>query len=108
MSIKAYVVLTTVAGEDDARKLARSLVESERAACVTIVGGARSTYRWEGKVVEEAECLLIVKAPRRAVAALREAILEQHPYELPELLVLEADGVTEEYSAWLEASTLEP
>ena len=108
MSTKAYVVLTTVASEDDARKLARTLVESERAACVTVLAGARSTYHWEGKLVEEPECLLVIKTPRRAVPALRDAILEHHPYELPELLVLEADGVTDEYAAWLEASTLEP
>src|SRR5258708_24154469 len=97
MSTKAYVVLTTVASVDDARKLARALVESERAACVTVLAEARSTYRWEGKLVEEPECLLVIKAPRRAVPALRDAILEHHPYELPELLVLEADVVTDEY-----------
>ncbi|HXA42411.1 MAG TPA: divalent-cation tolerance protein CutA [Candidatus Solibacter sp.] len=108
MSTKAYVVLTTVGSEEDARTLAHLLVESERAACVTVVAGTRSTYRWEGKVVEQGECLLVIKAPRRAVPALREAILDHHPYELPELLVLEADGVTDEYAAWLEASTLEP
>src|SRR5258708_34555884 len=99
MSTKAYVVLTTVASVDDARKLARALVESERAACVTVLAEARSTYRWEGKLVEEPECLLVIKAPRRAGPAPRAAILQQQPHEGPGPRGRRGDGGTGEDAA---------
>jgi periplasmic divalent cation tolerance protein len=101
----AALVLTTVADRAQAATLSRSLVEARHAACVSVIEDVRSTYRWEGSVVEERECLLLIKAPTHAVAALREALLALHPYEVPEVLVLEATGVPEPYAAWLKAST---
>jgi periplasmic divalent cation tolerance protein len=100
----ASLVLTTVATAADAASMARSLVEAHRAACVSVIEDVRSTYRWEGELVEERECLLLIKAPTEAVPALREAILAQHPYRVPEVLVLDASGVPEPYFAWLRAS----
>jgi periplasmic divalent cation tolerance protein len=101
----AALVLTTVANSTQAAALSRFLVGAHHAACVSVVEDLRSPYRWEGKVVEERECLLLIKAPSDAVPALREALLAQHPYEVPEVLVLEARGVPEPYAAWLRAST---
>jgi periplasmic divalent cation tolerance protein len=100
----AALILTTVATADDAATLGRSLVAAHQAACVSVIENLRSTYRWEGRLVEERECLLLIKAPLEAIPALREAILDRHPYEVPELLVLEASGVPEPYGAWLLAS----
>lgn len=101
----AVLVLTTVADPAQAATLGRALVEAHHAACVSVIEEMRSTYRWEDKVVEERECLLLIKAPSESVAALREALLAQHPYEVPEVLVLDAAGVPEPYAAWLKAST---
>jgi len=101
----AALVLTTVATPAQAATLGRSLVEAHHAACVSVIEDLRSTYRWEGKLVEERECLLLIKAPLAAVPALREALLAQHPYEVPEVLIVEASGVPDPYAAWLKAST---
>jgi periplasmic divalent cation tolerance protein len=101
----AVLVLTTVASPAQAAILGRSLVEARYAACVSVIENLQSTYRWEGELVQERECLLLIKAPSDAVPALRDALLAQHPYEVPEVLVLEATGVPEPYSAWLRAST---
>jgi len=105
MSVDAALVLTTVGSEADAMTLGRSLVRARLAACVSVVKGLSSIYRWEGEVVEDGECLLLIKAPLDALAALREAILAEHPYQVPELLVIDAGGVPEPYARWLVEST---
>ncbi|MDP9325857.1 MAG: divalent-cation tolerance protein CutA [Candidatus Dormibacteraeota bacterium] len=100
----AALVLTTVGSIDAAARIGRLLVEERLAACVTTVAGARSTYRWEGRVVEEEEQLLLIKTAPATVDRLRERLLAEHPYEVPEVLVLEAGGVPEPYARWLQES----
>jgi periplasmic divalent cation tolerance protein len=101
---RAALVLTTVGSADDASRLSRLLVEERLAGCVSVTAVA-STYRWEGKVVEEGEWLLLVKTAPARVEALRQRLLAEHPYDVPELLVLDASGVPEPYDHWLEEST---
>jgi periplasmic divalent cation tolerance protein len=100
----ASLLLTTVGSADDAARIGRVLVEARLAACVSVLP-VRSTYRWRGDVVEEGEHMLLIKAPPGAVDALRERLLAEHPYEVPELLVLDASGVPEPYRRWLDEST---
>jgi periplasmic divalent cation tolerance protein len=100
----AALVLTTVGSAEDAARIGRLLVDERLAACVTTVAAARSTYRWEGKVVEEEEQLLLIKTAPAAVDRLRERLLVEHPYAVPEVLVLDAGGVPEPYARWLEDS----
>ena len=66
------VVLSTCATEEEAANLARALVEAHVAACVTLVPGARSVYRWQGAMESSAECLLIIKSSRPLFDALRK------------------------------------
>jgi periplasmic divalent cation tolerance protein len=101
MSEPISVILVTAPAGDAARELARALVRDGRAACVNVVPGVHSVYRWEGEVEEAAEALLIIKAPRRGLAALRERVAALHPYDVPEFVVLDvADGIPA-YLEWV-------
>jgi periplasmic divalent cation tolerance protein len=84
--------------------LARHLVD-HGAACVNILPGARSVYRWQGVVHDEEESLLLIKSPVGRVDALRESLRGVHPYELPEWVVIDVDPLTSPaYAAWVGAS----
>jgi periplasmic divalent cation tolerance protein len=98
------IVLTTVAADFDARPLARALVEQRLAACVNIVAGVTSIYRWKGQVEEEGEQLLVIKTLEANVDALRNELLARHPYEVAEFLVLPVGSTSEAYGAWLDQS----
>jgi periplasmic divalent cation tolerance protein len=99
----ARVVLTTVEQKGDADKLATELVERRLAACVNILGPIRSVYRWQQKVHNEAEYLLIIKTTAEQAAKLESVFRELHPYELPECVQLSIEGGSAEYLAWLAA-----
>lgn len=95
------LILTTVAPDFDARALARALVDARLAACVNIVGRIDSIYRWEGRVTEDAEQLLIIKTSDARVDALREELFRRHPYDVPEFVVMPVAATSESYGAWL-------
>jgi periplasmic divalent cation tolerance protein len=95
------IVLTTVGPEFDAKALAHALVEAKLAACVNIVERIHSVYRWEGRVQDDAEQLLIIKTADTRVDALREELFERHPYEVPEFVVLPVGATSDAYGAWL-------
>jgi periplasmic divalent cation tolerance protein len=97
------VVFSTCASVEDAEKIARRLVEARVAACVNILPGVRSIYRWKGQIEDAAECLLVVKSSRGAMAALRAEIEKIHPYDVPEILALSVVDGSENYLNWLEA-----
>src|SRR4029453_12915704 len=87
------VVLVTVSSETEAKTIARALVEERLAACVNIIPGVTSIYRWEGKICEDRELLLVIKTRGQKVAALRERIVHLHSYAVPEVIALPiADG----------------
>ncbi|MGO4883405.1 MAG: divalent-cation tolerance protein CutA [Bryobacteraceae bacterium] len=96
------VAFSTCATEEEAVRLARALVETRVAACVTIVPGARSIYRWQGKVEESAECLLMIKSSLPDFEALRQTLEKTHSYEVPELLALQVAEGAPRYMRWLE------
>jgi periplasmic divalent cation tolerance protein len=103
----ARIVLVT-APPGQAHDLARALVERGVAACVNVVPGVRSVYRWEGAVHDDPESLLLVKTVRSGLAALLTALDELHPYEVPEALVLSPEAGSSAYLAWLLAESLAP
>ena len=103
----ARVVLMTAPDAEVARALARALVEEHLAACVNLLPGASSLYRWEGRVTEDAEVLLIVKTVAESLEALAERVAELHPYDLPELVALAPEAVERGYLSWLVASCSE-
>jgi periplasmic divalent cation tolerance protein len=98
------LVITTLASREAALPIAHTLVEERLAACVQLVDGLRSIYRWQGRVDESAECQLLAKAPPDRAAALVARLRALHPYELPEILVLDAQA-SDAYAAWLRAET---
>jgi periplasmic divalent cation tolerance protein len=98
------IVLTTASSEDEARKIARHLVERGFAACVNIVPQVASIYRWQGKVEEAREWLLIVKTTAAAFGPVRQAIAELHSYELPECICLAIEDGSLPYLEWIAES----
>lgn len=99
------LVLTTVGASFDAGALARDLVERRLAACVNIVERVRSVYRWKDAIEDEAEQLLIIKTVESKLDAMRETLFANHPYEVPEFVVVRIDELSDGYREWLIAST---
>lgn len=99
--MKPVLVLTTVGGAFDARALAEALVEARLAACVNIVEKIRSIYRWEGRVTEDAEQLLVIKTVDARLDALRDELFKRHPYDVPEFVVIPIGETSEAYGAWI-------
>jgi periplasmic divalent cation tolerance protein len=96
------IVLTTAGSEDEARKIARHLVENRLAACVNLIPRVESLYRWQGKVESAAEWLLLIKTTAQRFPAVRDAISELHSYEVPECVVLSIEDGSAPYLQWLE------
>ncbi|HDE1507272.1 TPA: divalent-cation tolerance protein CutA, partial [Klebsiella pneumoniae] len=90
---------------DSAERIATALVAERLAACVNLLPGLRSVYRWQRKVEAAAEVLLLVKTSAEAYPALQERLRQLHPYELPELLAVEAASGLPEYLQWLAAES---
>jgi len=101
MERSALVVLTTLGSEPEARKLVHALLQSRCIACGTLLPGGRSLYRWEGKLKEEAEVVVLLKTDVSKWEALVAAIHELHPYEVPELLALPVERGLDRYLSWL-------
>ena len=100
------LVLTTSGSKIEARKIAEALVERKLAACVNIVPGIMSVYRWEGKIAESAEYLLLIKTVERHEEQLRAAIRELHSYDLPEFVTVSVKNGCADYLKWLEDSVV--
>lgn len=98
------VAFSTVGTAEDAERIARALVERRLAACVNVVPGVVSIYRWKGAVEREEEHLLVIKTRTERLPALREALVALHPYEVPELVALDVEDGHPPYLAWLDES----
>jgi len=101
----AVVVLVTAPTAEKAVEIARAVVEEKLAACGNVLPGVRSIYRWEGKVQDEPEVLLVLKTQRKRFPELRDRILALHPYEVPEVLALPVEAGSERYLDWIAKST---
>jgi periplasmic divalent cation tolerance protein len=95
------IVLTTTANEEEAGRLAHAIVESKLAACVQILPQVTSVYFWEGKIHSEHEHLLLIKTLQEKFDDLSEFIRENHSYEVPEIVAIDAEKVSESYLSWL-------
>jgi periplasmic divalent cation tolerance protein len=96
------VAFSTVGKAEDAERIARALVERRLAACVNVLPGVVSVYRWKGELCRDQELLLIMKTRTERLPALREALVALHPYELPELVALPIESGHPPYLAWLD------
>ena len=101
----AIIVMTTVASTDEAVALIRQLLDRRLIACGTMLPGARSLYRWDGKVADEQEIVVLLKTRSARVDALEMAFAELHPYKLPELLALPVVGGLARYLEWINDET---
>ncbi len=97
----ARIVLITCPDLESARALSRTLVERRLVACVNMIPGVTSIYRFEGEVHEDAEILLVCKTVAEQIEALERAVLELHPYDVPECVTLEPSQVERGYLDWL-------
>lgn len=98
---RVLVVLTTVGTERDAESLALALVERRLVGCVNVVPGVRSIYRWQGAVQDDRELLLLAKTTAARLDEVMAALAELHPYDVPEIVALDAASVSPAYAAWL-------
>jgi periplasmic divalent cation tolerance protein len=97
------VVLVTTSGGDEASRLAHALVEERLAACVSVIPGIQSVYRWQGQVERAAEWLLVIKTVRARLAEVVARVRSLHTYTVPEILALPVAGGSEPYLSWLVA-----
>lgn len=96
------VVISTCGSAEEAETIARDLIGRRLAACVSVVPGVRSIYRWRGEVESAVEYLLILKTRRDLVHALRTALEGAHSYEVPEFLALSVVEGSPAYLEWLD------
>jgi len=93
--------MTTCANTGQADAIARTVVEGRLAACVNILPQVRSVYTWDGAVQQEEELLLLIKTHRRRYPALEQAILDCHPYQVPEVIALPVVAGAKGYLDWV-------
>jgi periplasmic divalent cation tolerance protein len=98
-------VLVTAPDEACAAAIARALVEERLIACANLLPQMRSIYRWEGKVVDEPEVLLVMKIDRSAFEQVRERVVQLHPYQVPEVVCLDVSAGHPPYLQWVLAQT---
>jgi periplasmic divalent cation tolerance protein len=102
---KFIVVLVSCGSEDEAVKIARLLVEKRLAACVNLVSPVRSIYRWEGKILDETEWILIIKTQKNKFNQLEKELRSLHSYAIPEIIGLSVVEGASSYLKWLEEMT---
>ena len=98
------IVLSTAGSHEEARRIAHALVERRLAACVNIVPGVESVYRWQEKVESAAEGLLVIKTTAGVFPALRDALKEMHSYDVPECVMLAVEDGDAAYLRWIAES----
>lgn len=102
---KARIVLVTCSGRQEARKIAKVVVGARLAACVNVIlAPVESVYRWQGKVENAKEFLLVMKTTGGRLGALQKEVTRLHTYEVPEFLVLDVTGGSSNYLRWLHKS----
>jgi len=101
------LVFSTFANEGDAARVAQTLVEERLIACANILPGARSIYRWEGKVADTREAVMLMKTRKQDWTALLSRLHDLHPYDVPECIAVRIAAGAHRYMAWLDAA-LEP
>lgn len=105
MAENHIVTLCTVPDRETGEKIAQALVEEHLAACVNLVAGVASVYRWQGKVEKAEECLLIIKTGVSRFDVLKRRIASLHPYKVPEIIALPIIHGNREYLDWISQST---
>lgn len=100
------LVFITASSEKEGEKIASSLVKERLAACVNLIRGMKSTFRWKGQISSEQEVFLIAKTKDRLFEKLKRRVMELHSYDVPEILALPILAGFEKYLSWIEEETL--
>ncbi len=100
--MKILLITTTVEQKEDAERLAELLLEKRLVACAQISTPITSMYRWRGEVTTATEVVLSLKTFRRHYSAVEQILLQEHPYEIPEIIAQDEFLASESYSKWLE------
>ena len=100
---ESVVVLMTAGCQEEAETIARALVAGLLAACVNVIPGVTSVYRWEGDVHQDREWLLVAKSHRDVLDALIKRVQALHSYDVPEIIALRITGGSEAYLRWMDA-----
>lgn len=95
------LVLCTFPDSEQARQIGTVLVERQLAACVNFVPGLESIYRWQGKLETATEVMALFKTTKAGFDAFSQALTELHPYEVPEIIGLSPERISEPYRAWV-------
>jgi periplasmic divalent cation tolerance protein len=101
------LILTTFSSEEAARAVIRQLLEQKLIACGTLIPGAKSFYHWKGVIEESAEVLVLLKTNETKAPRCMKRLGELHPYEVPEIILLDPEAVTAPYAAWIKESLKE-
>lgn len=102
--MRAIAVVTTVGTEEQAYLIAREIIARRQAACVNILPGVRSIYRWQGKICKDGELLLVIKTLEDEFEGVATTIRELHSYELPEILSFSVSRGERNFLEWIAAS----
>ena len=105
MTTEYITVFITAPNEEEAAKISRTIVEERLAACVNIIGSVRSIYRWQGRIEDESEVLMVVKTKRTLFDRLQGRVKELHSYEVPEIIGLPVIEGSKQYLDWLGQET---
>lgn len=98
------IVFVTFPDLETARQIGTLLVESQLAACLNIIPGVESIYRWEGKINQDKEVAALIKTTESSLPQLERNFLEKHPYDVPEFLVMKPDSGFQGYLDWVRES----
>lgn len=101
-------LLSTFADEESASTVLRQLLEERLVACGTMIPGARSLYCWKGKIEEASEVLVLLKTDQKNASRCMSRAQELHPYEVPELILLDPEAVSDPYASWIREALGKP
>ncbi len=99
------IIFVTAPNRDEAARIAEAIVSERLAACVNIINGIESIYRWEGEVTRDSESLLIIKTTEDLYAKLEGRVRELHTYTTPEVIAVKIDRGSEDYLRWIHECT---
>lgn len=98
------IVFITTSNKKEAKKLATALIKNRLAACVNIIGGLRSLFKWQGKLDEAQEVLLIVKSKKEKFNKIAKLVKSLHSYEVPEIIAIPIASGFKPYLKWIDDS----
>ena len=102
---EVFVILVTVANQEEAARIGEGVVNAKLAACANVIPGIQSIYRWKGKVVKSQEVMLILKSTKARYSALEKTIKAMHTYETPEIIASPVKEGLDRYLRWVRAET---